>query len=208
MFGAGLKVLAVLSLAVFLTSCSDAPKAGSKSEAPAEKSSSPTAGPVSGKTAFWETYKSAHAWAADKCPLSLEGKNVSNSGDDAGKATVWIATFGSPRKREARMFTYSASGQAPDLLKGVSVGHAITWNGPTKEAMPFVTDDFSVDSDAAYKTALAQADAWVKKHPDKPVTLALGNASRFSGPVWYVLWGEPKSGYSVYVSARTGEVVK
>ena len=205
MLGAGLKVLAAFTFVVFFTSCSDAPKAAYKGEPGAEKSS-PTSGPVSGKTAFWETYKSAHAWAADKIPLSLEAKNA--SGDGAGKALVWVATFGSPRKREARAFTYSVSGQQPDLLKGVSVGHAITWSGPTKEAMPFATEDFSVDSDAAYKTALAQADAWVKKHPDKPVTLALGNASRFSGPVWYVLWGDHKSGHSVYVSAKTGEVVK
>jgi len=207
MLRAGVKVLAVLTLVIFFTSCSDAPKPASKAEAGTEKSSA-TTGPVSGKTAFWEAYKSAHAWATDKIPLSLEGKNVSASGDGAGKASVWVATFGSPRKREARAFTYSASGQQPDLLKGVSVGHAITWNGPAKEAMPFATEDFSVDSDAAYKTALAQADAWVKKHPDKPVTLALGNAARFSGPVWYVLWGDRNSGYSVYVSAKTGEVVK
>jgi hypothetical protein len=207
MFGAGVKVLAALTFVVLFTSCSEAPKAAPKSETATEKSS-PATGPVSGKTAFWETYKSAHAWATDKVPLSLEGKNVSGSGDDAGKASVWIATFGSPRKGEARTFTYSASGHAPDLLKGVSVGRAITWNGPTSQAMPFAVDDFSVDSDAALKTALAQADAWVKKHPDKPVSLALGNASRFSGPVWYVLWGDRKNGYAVFVSAKTGEVVK
>jgi hypothetical protein len=98
--------------------------------------------------------------------------------------------------------------QPPDISKGITVGNALTWNGPTRDAMPFETSDFSVDSDAAYRVALVQAAAWVKQHPDKPASLALGNTAQFTGPVWYVLWGDRKSGYAVYVSARTGQVVK
>ena len=90
----------------------------------------------------------------------------------------------------------------------MTVGLAVPWRGPTQEALPFSTSDFSVDSDAAYQTALAQSADWVKKHPDKEASFALGNASRFDGPVWYVLWGDNKSGHSVYVSAKSGTVVK
>jgi hypothetical protein len=36
----------------------------------------------------------------------------------------------------------------------------------------------------------------------------MGNASRFDGPVWLVHWGDQKFGYAVYVSAKSGTVVK
>jgi hypothetical protein len=76
-------------------------------------------------------------------------------------------------------------------------------------ALPFDTADFSVDSDVAYSTALAQANAWVSKNPGKEVSMTLGNASRFPAPVWYVLWGDnKKSGYAVFVNAKSGAVVK
>ena len=203
MLGKCFRALIALAVVLFCTSCSEAPKAALKTETGTEKSS-PPAGPVSGKAAFWEMYKSAHAWSADKVPISLESKMTPGE----GKATVWIATFGSPTKREARKFTYSMAAQPPDIPKGITIGRALIWNGPTSDAMPFQTSDFSVDSDAAYRTALNQAKAWVKKHPDKQASLALGNTSRFSGPVWYVLWGDNKSGYAVYVSAKTGQLVK
>jgi len=40
--------------------------------------------------------------------------------------------------------------------------------------------------------------------PVRMPSLAMGNASRFDGPVW----GDQKSGYAVYVSAKSGAVVK
>lgn len=198
---------AVLACILLFTSCSQPPKASPKGEAEAAKASVP-AGPVSGKTAFWEMYKSAHAWATDKVPLTLESKTVAGVKNESGKAAMWTATFGSPRKHEARTFTYAVAAQDPDIAKGVSVGRALPWSGPTQSAMPFDTADFSVDSDGAYQTALAQAADWVKRHPGKEPSLAMGNASRFDGPVWLVHWGDQKSGYAVYVSAKSGAVVK
>ncbi len=90
----------------------------------------------------------------------------------------------------------------------MTVGNSLTWNGPTPTALAFTTTDFAVDSEAAYTAASAQAAAWTKSHPDKEVSLTLGNAARFKGPVWYVLWGDKKSGYSVLVDAKTGTIVK
>ena len=193
-------VLLFAVLVLSLASCSETPKAAAKSDAAAEKA----AAPVSAKPAFWDAYKSAHSWAPDLVPIAIESKSSATD----GKAQIWAATFASPSKRQARVFTYAATAQPPDLFRGVNVGRIINWGGPSAEAMPFFSDDFAVDSEAAYKTALAKADPWLKKHPDKPVSLALGNASRFKGPVWYVLWGTQKEGYAVYVSAKTGEVVK
>ena len=207
MLGNHLKAAAALACVLFFTSCSQAPKASPKGEAEAGKS--PVAGePVSGKTAFWEMHKAAHAWATDRVPLSLESKTVPGVKNEPGKAAMWTATFGSPRKQEARTYTYSVAAHAPDISKGVSVGGAIPWSGPTRDALTIDTADFGVDSDSAYQTALAQSTVWLKRHPDKEVSLALGNASRFDGPVWYVLWGDQKSGHAVYVSSKSGAVVK
>src|ERR1044071_8792116 len=197
MLGHRFKAASALACVLFLTSCSQTPQASPKGEADAAKASAPGA-PVTGKTAFWEMYKSAHAWAADLTPLTLQSQAVAGVKNESGKAAMWKATFGSPRKHEARTYTYAVAAQPPDIAKGVSVGLAL----------PFDTGDFSVDSDGAYQTAVAQAAAWVKRHPGKEPTLAMGNASRFDGPVWLVHWGDQKSGYAVYVSAKSGAVVK
>jgi hypothetical protein len=203
------KAAAALVCVLFLASCSQTPQASPKGEAEAAKPAAP-GGPVSGKTAFWEMYKSAHAWATDLVPLTLESKTVAGVKNESGKAAMWTATFGSPRKHEARTFTYAVAAQPPDIARGVSVGRALSWSGPTQSALPFDTSDFSVDSDDAYQTALSQAQAadWVKHHPGKEPSLAMGNASRFDGPVWLVHWGDQKSGYAVYVSAKSRAVVK
>jgi hypothetical protein len=194
-----------------LVSCSEAPKDKAAETKPAGASSpADTAAndPVSGKTAFWQMYKSAHSWSADLVPLTLESKPMAGMKSEAGKAMMWTATFGSPTKREARTFTYAVASQSPNVIKGVTVGRALPWGGPRQDALPIDTSALSVDSDAAFKAALAEASAWVSKHPDKEVSVTLGNASRFPAPVWFVLWGDKKSGYAVYVNAKTGAVIK
>jgi hypothetical protein len=74
--------------------------------------------------------------------------------------------------------------------------------------MPFSNSDFSVDSDAAYNAAAEKAGDWLKKNASKPVTtFALGHASHFPAPMWYIMWGDKKTGgYAVYVNASTGKV--
>jgi hypothetical protein len=196
----------VLAAACAVISCSDS-SSGSSDKTSSNPSSSSAATPVTGKTAFWEMYKSAHAWAADLEPLRLESKSVPGITNAEGKAAMWNATFGSRRQHEARVFHYAVAAHAPDVYKGVTVDKAIPWNGPTPDAETFTTSDLAVDSDAAFKTAFAQASAWVEKHPDKEFSCTLGNADRFSAPVWYVLWGDNKSGYSVFIDAKSGAVV-
>lgn len=189
---------------LLMTACSEAPKA-----TPAANESSTPAGPISGKTAFWPMYKAAYSWAKDIMPLKLESKDTSGTNNENGDAGMWSATFGSYAKHQAVVITYAVAAHPPDFSKGINVGHPVPWGGPSHDVMPFQTSDLVVDSDAAYKTALAQAEPWVKKHPDKEVSLLMGNnPTRFSFPVWYVLWGDNKSGYSVFVNAKTGAVAK
>jgi len=192
---------AVLSLAVLLlAACSEPPKTETEKPFPSS--------PVTGKTAFWELYKAAHSWAGDLQAFKLESKTAPNVKNEAGNAAIWVGTFGSTSRHQAIMITYATSANPPDIVRGINVGHPFPWQGASQDALPFQVTDHSTDSDAAYKTAAAKADAWIKKHPDKEVSFSLGNAARFGTPVWYVLWGDSKSGYSVYVDANTGEIVK
>jgi len=201
-----LKAAAVAGLMV-LTSCS--PNSSESEKKTEEQAAKPAAGqPISGKTAFWELYKSARSWTTDLAPLALESKTIPGIKNTDGKAAMWSATFGSSSKHEARTFTYAIAAHPPDIYKGITVGNTRPWGGPAPAALPFDGSDIATDSDAAYQAALAQTSAWVSKNPNQEVSFTLGNAARFPGPVWYVLWGDKKSGHAVYVSAKTGQIVK
>jgi len=189
-----------------LAGCSAAPPAVNKAEVN-PKPETP-AGPVTAKTAFYEMYKPARAWAPDFMLLSLVSNEVPGIQSDSGKCGMWTAVLVSPGRNEARTFTYSAVDSGTTIHKGVDAGGPQAWSGPTPASRPFQTMDFSTDSDAAYRTALEKAGPWVKAHPGKKVAFALGNASRFPTPVWYIIWGDKTSGYSVLVSAITGTMVK
>jgi hypothetical protein len=203
--------VALVLVALALTSCSQPSQPGgeTKTSAPASQAAAP-AQQVSGKKALWEAYKSAHGWAKDLAPLAVTSKSVPGIKNEGGNAAMWAVTFGSPSKHEARIFTYSVASHAPDIYKGVTIGNPIPWSGPTSAALPFATsdDELVLDSDAAYKTASEQATRWLKQHPDQELTISLGNSSRFPGAVWYLQWGDKKSGYAAYVNAKTGAIVK
>ena len=200
-----LNVVTVILAFVMTTACSEAHKTSETKTEPKKEALKPPE-PVSGKTAFYEMYKPARGWASDLLPLSLANGEVPGMKNEAGKATMWNAVFVSPSRREARIFTYSVVDQGTTIHKGVTVGGAELWSGPTPKSGPFQTTEFVVDSDVAYETASKKAAAWLKNHPDKNLTFYLGKASRFPAPVWYVLWGNNKSGYAVYVNATTGAV--
>jgi hypothetical protein len=190
-----------------LSSCSEPPKTQtaeteSKKEPPAPPQ------PVSAKTAFWEVYKPARTWAADLQPVSITSGEIAGIKNEAGRAGLWTIVVVSPSLRQARTYYYAVADELPHAVKGIKLGATLPWGGPTAEVVPIRTADFSTDSDAAYSMAMGKADSWVKKHPDTPVSLVLGSASRFHSPVWYVLWGSKKSGYEVFINATDGTIYK
>jgi hypothetical protein len=204
------KAVAIVTI-LGLTACSEAPKTEAteaKTDAEAKKEAAIPAGPVSAKTAFWLMYKPAHSWAPDLLPLSLANNEVPEMKSEEGKAPMWTAVFVSPSRHEARTLSYSVVDSGTSIHKGVTMGGAQAWSGSTPKSRPFQINEFAIDSDAAYKAAYAKAESWAKKHPDKKAAFSLGNAARFPGPVWYVLWGNEKSGYAAFVNATTGMVIK
>jgi hypothetical protein len=195
---------------VAMTACSEAPTPTEIKKAGVEIKQEPAKPPepVAAQTAFYEMYKPARAWAPDLLVLSLLGNEVPSMKSVDGKFPMWTAVFVSPSRREARTFTYSVVDDGTAVHKGVDAGGAQAWTGATAKSTPFQTTGFVVDSDAAYKTAYAKAEAWVAKHPGKKAAFSLGSAARFPAPVWFIIWGDTKSGYAVYVNATLGTVIK
>ena len=164
---------------------------------------------VTAKTAYWEMYKSASKWAPDLVLLRLVPKDEVSLQQNVGKAPIWEGTFGSAAKHECRVFTYATAAHAPDVFAGVSVGNAMPWSGPVRDVMPIAISEISIDSDAAYTAAASDGAAWLKKNAEKKLThFQLGNGYSFPAPVWYVMWGDEKSGYVAYINATTGTVLK
>ena len=204
-------MVTALTVAIFLLSSCSQPSnpAGANVTTVAASEPSNAAEPVTAKTAYGSIYKSAYKWAPDLVLLRLAPKDVPGLASGGGKAGQWEATVASPSKHEYRVFTLrdcrTAAGhnQRSDHRKR----RPVEW--VTRDVMPIQASEFSVDSDAAYTTAAADAAAWLKKNPDKKLSsFQLGNGYSFPTPVWYAMWGDKKSGYVAIVSASTGKVLK
>jgi hypothetical protein len=196
----------VIVATLTLAACSEAPKPAVETATQKEPAKAPEA--ITALRAFYELSKPARTWAADLLALSVISGEAPNVKNEDGKAGLWIVTFVSPSRKEARAFTYAVAESGPDVRKGVNIGNALPWGGGTPDSKSFSSSEFVVDSDAAYKTAFEKAADWLKTHPDQKVTFRLGNASRFAAPVWYVQWGTSKNGYAALVNATTGKIVK
>jgi hypothetical protein len=192
--------------ALMFTACSKAPEKAEAKE-PVIKEASRPPEPVAARSAFFEMYKPARAWASDLFPLSLTSGEIPGIKNEHGKAAQWTAVFVSPSRREARTLVYSVADHGASIHKGVFVGGAEPWSGSTPKSKPFQVTEFITNSDQAYEVAMTKAEPWVKKHPDKKLTLFLANASKHPGPLWYLLWGDTKSGYMAHVNATTGTLV-
>jgi hypothetical protein len=205
-----LRAATALAAALLLTACSEAPKPAESKRAEAPAKTEPTGPPeaVDGSTAFYEMYKPARTWATDLLPLTLTSGEVPGIKNEDGKAGMWTAVFVSPSRGEARTFVYAVADHGSDIHKGVSARGAQAWSGATPQSRPFQITEFSVNSEAAFKTASKTAGAWLKRHPGQKVSITLASTARFPGPVWYIMWGTRKSGYLAFVSATTGMALK
>jgi hypothetical protein len=201
--------ISAAALAVLLfTGCSQSTQ---PSAASGPAASTPAAPPemVTAKTAFWPMYKSAQAWSSDAVAIKLSPAPVPGFTNDGGKAAEWQATFGSASKGQYRVFSYAIVTALPGVHKGTSADMAMPWGGQTRDAMPIDTTGFNVDSDAAYKTAAAQAAPWLTKNPGKtPTSLDLGSTFAIHDPIWYIAWGDKNNGFVAAVNANTGEAFK
>ena len=202
----GLCAVAFAAAVLWYTGCGETPKTTESKIAEAKKDVPPE--PVAGQSAFYQMYKPARTWATDVMPLSLAGDDMDGIKSEGGKYPRWVAVFVSPGRREARTFFYAVADRLPQIHKGVTIGGSEFWSGSIPKSRPFTTAEFNTNSDKAYQAASDKAGPWLKEHSDKKLTpMLLVSTSHFGSPVWYVMWGDEKSGYRAYVSATTGMVV-
>ena len=136
-------------------------------KAAADSTATAVAGPVTGKTAYWEMYTKARSdFAKDIMPISLEAKEIPGIANGDGTAAMWTAEFVSDSLKERRTFTYAVAAHPPDIYKGVTIGKPLPWTG-SRDIMPFGMGQVQADSDAAFKAATEDAAKFLKEHPEK-----------------------------------------
>ena len=195
--------VAVLLLAFMLTGCSDSPAPAAKKEA------EPPPAPITGRQAFQYMFGSARLWAADSQPLSIRSGIVPEVKNDAGKAGAWEVVFISESLGRARTYTWSAV-ETEGWHKGVFPGQQSSWSpGATQ---PFEALQIKVDTPEALANATKAAADYLSKPGQKPpinYVLEFPARSRFTTPVWRVLWGGTVSSaeFMITVDASSGEVV-
>jgi hypothetical protein len=126
-----------------------------------------------------------------------------------GKSGAWQAAFTSSSLGKMQTYSYSVA-EEENVHKGVfSLGEQ-SWSGSSGVNTAFDIRAASIDTDAAYKTADAQAGDYDKKHPNMPISFQLEKLNKFPTPVWRVIWGESvgTSSFSVYVDASQGKYLE
>ena len=202
-------VSAVAAAVLLLVGCAQSNTPSADAASGAANATARPAELVTAKAAFWPLYKSAQAWSSDAEAMRVAPRDVPGFKNGAGRAAMWQATFASPSRRQYRVYSYAIATALPDIHKGTDAGLPLPWSGPTRDAMPIDPTVFTVDSDAAYQASAADAAAWLAKNPGKELTsLELGSTYAFQAPVWYVAWGDKKSGYTAFVNATTGKLYK
>lgn len=195
-------VVPICSALLLLTSCDTTPE--KKAEKKEEKVE-----PVTGQSALFKMYQAARSWAPDAQALKMNSIPLSEVPTvPPGTAAAWQATFTSAAKSQARTWTYSIVESSGNLHKGVFAGIEEGYSGPRGVNSPFPMLAIKIDTDAAYKTALANGGAdYDKKNPGKPISFLLEKVTKHPDPVWRVIWGESvgTSNFSVYVDASTGD---
>ncbi len=188
-----------------LAGCALAFLAGCASQPVAEKKPEPPPEPLTGQTALFRMYQVARStWAHDVLVEKMTSMRVNGLPDPApGKANAWEAVFNSPSLGGSRSYTDSIVEQLPDLHKDVFAGPRQSSSSPA-----FLMAAVKVDSDVAYRTAVAKLGKAAEPHlAGKPVIILLELDRRFPDPAWRIVWGESVStaAVSVFIDANTGE---
>ena len=204
-----MRKLALLLLLAALAGCSSEPKKTEEGAKPAATPAKQVKAPEfqTGRTAFYEMYRTARTWAPDVKPFRVQSSPTKESSGADGKAEVWRAWFASATKREVKPYTWSG-GTGDDLPeRGVSFGPVDTFNPSNASTQTFDANFLKTDSDQAYKAAQEKGgDALLKKSPGTPIIYTLDWDGKSNELIWHVSYGESPLIYKlkIAVDAATG----
>jgi hypothetical protein len=178
--------------------------AGCSEQAPASATKLEKVEPVSGQSALFKMYQVARSWAPDAEVITMKSIHLTDLPAVRGEAGAWEAIFYSPGKGTQRNYTYSVEESVANLHQGVFPGQEQSASSPSSKA--FLIGAAKIDSDAAYKTAVAHAAEYNKKNTSQTISFELGRQDVSQNPVWRVIWGESAgtSSESVLVDATSG----
>ncbi len=184
---------------MMLCSCS-----GTPIKEPGQEKEKPQ--PLTGRQAFQHMFPMARSWVQDAAPVQLKSIDLAKVPASPGMAGAWEAIFYSPSLAKTKTYTWSALESAGNLHQGVFAGNDES-SGPQKT---FDISALRIDSDEAYKIALAKSADYIEKHPKMPVLFIVELNNRFPELAWRVIWGESvaTSDYSVFVEAATGRFIE
>src|SRR6516165_9536790 len=130
--------------------------------------------PVTGQLALYRMYQVARSWAPDVEVLAMHSIHVTEVPDVVGSAGA--------------SYTYSVIEADPNLHLGVFAGQPeSSTNGLTT---PFLIATVKVDTNAAYKTALAKTSEAANEQKTHTISFLLDKQEKFTNPSWRVVWGE------------------
>jgi len=189
------------ALLLLLAGCSEQPQTAEKKEPPKP------AEPVTGLTALFRMYQVARSWAPDAQVLKMSSIHLLEVPSVPGQAGAWEAVFTSANMGRARTYTYSVIESPGNLHQGVFAGQQEALGA---QAQPFLIAAVKVDTDVAYKTALAKAAEYDKKNPHLTISMLLERNKQYPNPAWRMIWGESAgtAGLSVFIDASTGEFLE
>jgi hypothetical protein len=152
-------------------------------------------------------YQVVRSWAPDAQVLKMSSIHLLEVPSVPGEAGAWQAVFASASRGRARSYTFSVVESPGNLHEGVFAGPEEDLGA---QAQPFLIAAAKVDTDAAYKTALAKVHDYDTKNPHLTISMLLEKNSKFPNPVWRMIWGESlgTSGLSVFIDASTGEYLE
>jgi len=161
--------------------------------------------PIGALSATYQAFTHGRTWATDILLLQVSSVTLKEPAPEGGRYPAWRMTFTSASKASAKPYTYSVV-EGAGLYKGVFALNEQSYT-PHGQTSPFLMQAFKIDSDAAYKTAIAKGAEYTKKHPDMPIMMVLEKTKQFPNPAWRVVWGTSvsTSNYSIYVDATTGD---
>ena len=168
--------------------------------------------PITGRSAFYKVFPVARQWAQDAQGIQLISLYLSEVKDPpAGTAGAWQAIFASRTKAKMKTFTWAVADAPGNLKKGVFESDETEFSGKLDQALPFFPQALHIDSDEAYKAAIAKPDKNISANAKLPVNYVLEYVpSRFSDLTWRIMWGESvgTAAYSVFVDASAGGVLE
>ncbi len=202
-----MRKLALLLLVAVVVGCSSEPTKTEEGAKPAPKAAAKSPEFQTGRTAFYEMYRTARQWAPDVKPFRLQSSPTKDAPGTDGKAEVWQAWFASPSKREVKPYTWSGGTGENLPERGVSFGPVDSFNPSNTSTQPFDANFLKSDSDAAYKAAQEKGgEALLKKSPGLPIIYTLDWDAKSNELIWHVSYGETPQDYKlkIAVDASTG----